>query len=260
MIAIISAIEDEIRYFASRSVVDRTEEIEKVGVLIYCRISDRPVLLASGGKGVSDIAAIIEKVMALDDIDEIIFAGQAKALVPYLQAGDFVVANRILPYSGNPKRDNNEAGEVLAKSHALMTDTTIADRLADAYSQSFDGHSNRPELVIGGIISGEAVTADRIAAARLYRDFGVVAADREGLDGARQCQNAGIAIVTICTIVDNFDQRGESQTSFTRSKYADLYTILAKYLDNRGGRDRVVTRKHSNDSAAIPVHVAIPKP
>jgi hypothetical protein len=254
MLALISTDPEEIRYFMSRSVGDRTSEKSDGTVLTYCRIADFPVVLVSVNRAAG--TAIVVTPQA--DVEDIVFSTRAKSLVPYLQAGDFVIANRILPFTGHPGNMDGKVGGLEKDNQKLKVDMIMADRLAEAYSLAFDGRSDRPELVVGGIISGEIGAAAGIEAARLYREFGVVAADREAAEAAGQCQDNGF--VSICTIVDDLEVGSDPLQQRRKIPYADLFTILVRYLESRNGREKGSKQTRACGSAAIPIHVAIPEP
>ncbi len=53
---------------------------------------------------------------------------------------------------------------------------------------NFSGKSNRPELIIGTVVSNDRELDNKRVIATLQRDFGVVAMDSEGAAVARLCR------------------------------------------------------------------------
>jgi len=204
MIAIISVAREEFGYFKSLMAVDREQKI--AGIDFYSgKLEGVEIVLACSGMNQLHSAIATQAAIDRFDIDAVIASGPAGPLVPYLQQGDLVIANRLIQFHpDHPHNTDPQFSQMLDES-LIVTNSGFTGRITDAYNEVFGGKSNRPQLVMGTVISSDYAISDRKTVGRLLRDFGVVAIDRNGATLAQVCRMNEKPCLLIRTVIDTPD-------------------------------------------------------
>jgi len=204
MIAIIGVAREEIAYFKSLTSVNLEQNY--AGMDFYSgKMAEVEVVLACSGMGKVPAAIAIQVAIDRFSADTIIASGPAGPLVPYLQQGDMVIADRLIQYNPDLQISAKPGRDILTGDSLITADPGFIGRMTDSYNDVFGGKSNRPQLVMGTVISGDDAITDRKTVGRLLRDFGVVAIDRNGATMARVCRMNQKPFLLIRTIVDTPD-------------------------------------------------------
>ena len=200
MLAIIGSRSEEISLLRSRSRIDAIENVERIRFYLG-EINDTRILLA-------DASAVEKGIVAAGGIgidrfgaDTVIFTGVAAPLVPYLQHGDMVVADKLMQIGGRPETipDEPQPDEEMSMIYA---DTGLIQQVCQAYESLFSGKSNRPELVKGTVVSVDSDVFDRKSSGRLQREYGAIAVNKDGASAARLCMMKRKPFLVMCTIAD----------------------------------------------------------
>lgn len=206
MIAIIGPGEDEIGPLRSRIELER---VRTVAGIAYYRgvIEGSELVLACSGPGRIPTAVALQAAFDLLEADAVVHIGAAAPLVPYLQHGDIVLAEKQIQcevrFPGSRRGDEKA---IIGRASAVA-DSNMVTRAQDTYGALFAGKSNRPQLVTGTVISADREITDRKTIGRLQHDFGAVAADREGATAAMVCRMNGRPYLAVRTIVDVIDRQ-----------------------------------------------------
>jgi adenosylhomocysteine nucleosidase len=203
MIAIIGVAREEIGYF--QSLTEIKSRVSYAGMEFSTGIFENSeVVLVCTGMG--QIPTTVAAQIAIDRFDArlVISGGPAAPLVPYLQQGDMVVADKSIQYD-TEKGVLYQNNEIPGDSSALASGPELTTRLTEAYNAFFGGKSSRPQLVVGAVISSDRIIRERRTIGLLLRDYGAVALDRDGATLARVCKMNSIPFILLRTIVDTPD-------------------------------------------------------
>jgi len=200
MLAIIGSRSEEIGLLRSRSLIDAVETVESIRFYLG-EFNDTRVVLADTGAVERGIVATGRIGIDRFGADTVIFTGVAAPLVPYLQHGDMVVADRLMQIGESLKTipDNPQPDKDMPMIYA---DTGLIQRVCQAYESLFSGKSNRPELIKGTVVSDDSGVFDRKLSGRLQREYGAVAVDKDSASAGRLCMMKGRPFLVMCTIVD----------------------------------------------------------
>ncbi|MCK5127715.1 MAG: 5'-methylthioadenosine/adenosylhomocysteine nucleosidase [candidate division Zixibacteria bacterium] len=210
MIGLMGAMEEEISLFKEYATITKTKSF--AGMKFYQgQIDDNDVVLVKCGIGKVHAAVSTQILIDKFDVDEIILAGLAGAVVPYLQQGDIVMANFLVQHDVDLTAFGRRRGEVPSVGRMLESDPGMLKRMNDAYDEVFGGRSNRPQMVVGTIVSGDSFISDKGTISGLQREFGAVAAEMEGAAVAQVCQMNSRPFVVIRTISDNASDDAKDQ-------------------------------------------------
>jgi adenosylhomocysteine nucleosidase len=204
VIAIIGVAREEIGYLKSLTEIKSQES--HAGMDYYSGIFEsEEVVLVCSEMGKIPIAVAAQIAIDHYNPDMIIASGPGGPLVPYLQQGDLVVADRLIQLPSRKEVTVEFEANDLGKSAIIPAEPGLFSRLADSYETVYKGKSNRPQLVIGTVVSSDRAIPERRIIGRLQRDFGAVAIDRDGATLARVCRMNGKPFLMIKTILDTPD-------------------------------------------------------
>jgi adenosylhomocysteine nucleosidase len=201
MLAILGSREAEIIRLQEQMTVDSEQRYAGI-VYLSGAIDGAPVVLAMTGSDRVRAAAATQIVMDRFDVNEAIFLGSAQPLVPFLQQGDLVVAERLWQYDQNRLAATGNDGDVTDDESILSSDYGMVRRLGDAYKDLFSRQSNRPQLIPGAVVSADHRSFGRKTIGLLHRRFGVVAADYTGAAFAEVCCMNDVSFVVLHTVTE----------------------------------------------------------
>jgi adenosylhomocysteine nucleosidase len=204
MIAIIGMAQEEIGYF--KSMAEISAQVTYAGMEFYSgRLEGTPVVMVCSPMGKVPLAVAAQIVIDRFEAEMVIVSGPAGPLVPYLQQGDMVIADRLIQHDAK-FMTNPEAGNRIVSSRSLVAvRADLLTRITEAYNDVFGGKSNRPQLVMGTVVSSDQPVLDRRTVGLLQRDYGAVAIDRDGATAARVCRMNEKPFILIRTVVDSPD-------------------------------------------------------
>lgn len=204
MIAIISVAREETGYFKSLTEVNSEQTF--AGMDFYSgKMEEAEVVMVCSGMG--KLSAAIAAQVAIDrfNVDSVIASGPAGPLVPYLQQGDIVIADRLIQYFPENQIPSGPGHDIMSGDTTIKADPDFVRRVTGAYNDLFGGKSNRPQLVMGTVISSDYAISERKTVGRLLRDYGAVAIDRNGATLAQVCRMNQTPFLLIRTVVDTPD-------------------------------------------------------
>ncbi len=166
------------------------------------RLGDIPVTVVGFHGDGERVTLAVHLLIDRFHVTTIVLLSPGEPLVPYLQAGDLVVAERILASDILAPGMNEDAERPLG----TITVTTIAGEIiahaTGAYEMVFEGRSNRPQMIVGSVLSARRLGLDWRTAARLYRESGIVAAAPELSSVAEVCRPHDIPLFVLLGISD----------------------------------------------------------
>ncbi|MCP4568778.1 MAG: 5'-methylthioadenosine/S-adenosylhomocysteine nucleosidase, partial [FCB group bacterium] len=145
-------------------------------------------------------------------------------LVPYLQQGDIVIVENVFQYPENLLLTDSDSQKIPVSMPEIAGDLLLARRIKDTYDVNFAGKSNRPELIIGTVVTSSQTLSNRRVIASLQRDFGAVAVDREGSAVGHICRKHECSFLGVRTVTEKLS--GHSQSSLNTT----LETTMANLL------------------------------
>lgn len=202
MIGLMGALEEEIELFRSYAEIEK--KYKYAGMDFYQgNIDEVPVVIVQCGVGKVNAAISTQILIDKFDIDSVLLTGLAGSLVPYLQQGDIVAANYLVQHDVDLTAFGRRPGEIPSVGRSLEADPDMLRRMNEAYDSIYGDMPNRPQLVVGTIISGDKFISDKKSIASLQREFGAVATEMEGAAVAHVCQLNSIPFLVIRTISDD---------------------------------------------------------
>ena len=228
MIGIVMVGEDAVHFFDGCGQVDSSVSVAGMKFLTG-RLGDIPVT-AVGFRGDCDRVTLAAQLM-IDrfNVTTVVLLSPGEPLVPYLQAGDLVAAERIL-VSDFLTAGMNDGAETPLRA---ITVTTIAAEIIEhatqAYETVFAGKSNRPQMIVGSALSAKRLAPDWKTAARLYRESGIVAAAPELSAVAEACRPNDIPLFILLYISDYTAKPSDAAAdlSTSRAQHSGLRLLTA---------------------------------
>jgi adenosylhomocysteine nucleosidase len=210
MIGLMGALEEEIELFRSYAEIEKKY---KYAGMDFClgNIDEKPVVIVQCGVGKVNAAVSTQILIDKFEIDGILLTGLAGTLVPYLQQGDIVAANYLVQHDVDLTAFGRRPGELPSVGRMLEADPGLLRRMNDAYDSVYGDQPNRPQMVVGTIISGDKFISDKKTIASLQREFGAVAAEMEGAAVAHVCQLNSVPFLVIRTISDDSSSNATGQ-------------------------------------------------
>ncbi len=229
MIAIIGVAREEIGYFKHQA--DILSENTYAGMTFFSGIlAGAEVVMVCSDIGKLPVAIAAQIAIDRFDVESLIVTGPAGPLVPFLQQGDIVIANRLMQIDANSAKTANSGNDSEADKLLIPVDSHLLARIGESYNDVFGGKSNRPQLVVGTVVSSDYPLSDRKIIGQMQRDFGVVAIDREGAVVARVCQMNEKPFLLIRTVVDTPDGNFYNQFDAQLQVVPEYITALVKGL------------------------------
>ena len=202
MIGLMGAMQEEIGLFQDYATITKTTTI--AGMKFHQgTIEGNDAVIVRCGVGKVNAAVATQILIDRFETDEIILTGLAGALVPYLQQGDIVMANFLVQYDVDLTAFGRRKGELPSVGRMLESDPMMLRQMTEAYDSVFGGRSNRPQIVVGTIVSVDSFISDKQTIGTLQREFGAVATEMEGAAVAQVCQMNGVPFVVVRTISDD---------------------------------------------------------
>ena len=230
MLGLLGTMQKEIELFVSHADIGRTASY--AGTDFYQGTLDgADIVIGRCGVGKVNAAATTQIMIDRFNVDSIILGGLAGSMVPYLQQGDLVLANHLAQYDVDLTVFDHCPGELRAMGRLIETDPAMLKAMTEAYDVVYGERPDRPQMVVGTIISGDRLIADKKAIARLQREFGAVAAEMEGAAVAQVCQLNTVPFLVVRTISD--DASADAQSQFVLSLEAApicAFTLIRQFL------------------------------
>ena len=197
-----------------------------------------PVVLAEVSPGKVHTAAATQHLIDVYDVKLMMSCGSAGALAPQLQAGDIVLADMLtlhdfglfakgdfqhLGFIDHDRPDRLHYRRMLEVDPALLVD-------AQQVTRTIEWPEPAPNILIGGLVSGDQVIADEAKKQWLYHAFNALAVDMESGAMAQVAFLNNVPWLAIRAVSDSadstvdFGQRDfitytdESETTFIRLK------------------------------------------
>jgi len=202
MIGLMGAMDEEVSLYVSYAEIDHSEE--HAGITFHVGMMDgSEVVIAQCGIGKVSAAVTTQILIDRFEVERIILTGLAGALVPYLQQGDIVASKFLVQYDVDLTVFGRRLGDVPAVGRMLEADADMVRLVTDAYDAIYAGKSNRPQMIVGTVVSGDSFISDKRTIAWLQREFGAVATEMEGAAVAQVCQMNGKPFLVLRTISDD---------------------------------------------------------
>jgi nucleoside phosphorylase len=179
----------------------------------------------------SDIETAAERILTSHPIRLVVYVGLATPLVPYLQQGDLVVADRILAWPGD---DNVRPDEIILpedETACVSSEPELVGGVFAVYENLCAGKSNRPQMIIGSVISGNYQPFEKHAAADLHQRYGVIVGDKSCLAIARIARAQDIRFLYLGMVYD-----GVSDQEFVTMppiSAGHLTAVLRQFIQTR---------------------------
>lgn len=230
MIGLMGAMEEEIRLFQDYADIEKKKNI--AGMTFYVgKIDDRDVVMVRCGVGKVHAAVSTQILIDHFDVDEIILAGLAGSVVPYLQRGDIVMANYLVQHDVDLTAFGRRLGEVPSVGRMMEADPALLRRMNTAYDEVFGGRSDRPQMVVGTIVSGDRFISDKNVIAALQREFGAVATEMEGAAVAQVCLMNSRPFVVVRTISDDASEgAGDKFDHSLEMAPINTFAVIRRFL------------------------------
>lgn len=210
MIGLMGAMAEEISLYLSYADIKETKTY--AGSEFHSAVIDGcDVVLTQCGIGKVNAAVSTQILIDRYDVDKVILTGLAGTLVPYLQAGDIVAANYLVQYDMDLSAFGRRVGEVPDVGRMLEVDPELLKSVTDAYDDVFKNKTDRPQLVVGTIVSGDRFISDRKTISWLQREFGAVATEMEGAAVAQVCHLNKRPFLILRTISDDANDGAAGQ-------------------------------------------------
>ncbi len=173
------------------------------GMRVYTgRLNQTEITMAAGERGrMTETAEVLLERFELDCLIQI---DLAMPLVPYLQQGDIVIAENMFQFPANPPLRESDSQQIPITMQGIDGDLSLARKVKDVYDIDFAGKSNRPELIIGTIVSNDREISDKRIIATLQREFGAVAMDVDGATVARICRKYHCSFLGLRAVTESF--------------------------------------------------------
>lgn len=177
---------------------------------------------AAGG----DFEAMVGRILTRNPILLTAYLGPATALVPYLQQGDLVMADRILNWPDDEAAD--PFGIILSEEEpgCFVAETELVGGAYAAYELLYSGRSDRPQMIIGSVLSGRFPAAERHTAADLHRQYGIIAGDRDCLTMARLAAEQDVRFFYLGVVSDSPD-------GLTPATVEPAMAVLRRFFQSR---------------------------
>ncbi|MFH1700009.1 MAG: 5'-methylthioadenosine/adenosylhomocysteine nucleosidase [Candidatus Zixiibacteriota bacterium] len=230
MIGLMGSLEEEIELFCRHAKIEK--KYKYAGIDFYRgMIDDEPAVIVQCGIGKVNAAFSTQILLKRFDIDRVVLTGVAGPLVPYLQQGDIVAANYLIQHDSDPAAFELRQGERTSAGRMLEADPSMLRRMNEAYNSTYGCQTNRPQMVVGTIISGHIFISDRKTIAFLHREFGAVAADLEGAAVAHVCQLNSVPFIVIRTISDESSGNANGQfKTFLDMAPINVFAMIRNFL------------------------------
>ena len=194
-ILVVTPIQEEIDFFLqSCAEMDMRSESIVLGKLPVVYFPDLNLLVAQGGLGKAQFAVQTQHLLDnCPDLQLVICAGAAGALIKELAIGDIVVATETVEHD-----IRNQFGPPLLPRFAGDAAMVTTFRRMQLVNPGFQVH-------FGPIASGDEDVIDIARGREIHQRTRALVVAWEGGGGARACQFSGIPFVEIRGVTDNAD-------------------------------------------------------
>jgi hypothetical protein len=190
------------------------------------QIGEMTTLLVPQGTNSEGFEAMAERILTRYPIVLAAYLAPAVSLVPYLQQGDLVVADRILPW---PENDTSGPfGVILPEEEpaCVLAETELVGGTFAAYELLYAGRSDRPQMIIGSVLSGRFPVVEKHVAAELHRQYGIIAGDRDCLAMATMAAGQDIRFLHMGIVSD-------SPEALNPAAIEPAMAVLRRFLQSR---------------------------
>jgi len=191
MTGIITALREDYRLLKSRCHID--DSILIAGKRFFSGVLDeQPVAFVRPEMPPADIAAVTQAMIDHFAISSLVFTGAALPLVPFLEAGDLIIANHYLA----PNETDISGRPVMYEASDTVLDFLRTLTLSD--------EGKKMQIVFGAIMGSTAEADDLVRLAGI-RESGGMAADRAGHAFAYVCHINKINFAAFSVIAGDGD-------------------------------------------------------
>lgn len=219
---VVTPIQEEIDFFI-QSCVEQGAHVQallldKLSIMYFPELN---LLVAKGGLGKAQFAVQTQYLLGCyPDLQLVICAGAAGALVKELAIGDIVVATETVEHDVH-----NHFGKPLLPRFPGNAEAIPSFKQMASISSSF-------QVYFGPIASGDEDVVDLVRGQAIHQRTGALAVAWEGAGGARACQFSRVPFVEIRGITDNADHTAaadfEANLSCSLRNVAQFITGWAK--------------------------------
>jgi len=189
------------------------------------------VIIISQSDCRSNIESVAEGILSSYPIRLAVYIGPATPLVPYLQQGDLVVADRILawPDDGNGQPDDIILAE--DETACVSSEPELVGGVFAVYEKLCAGKSNRPQMIIGSVISGNYQSFEKHAAADMHQRYGVIVGDKNCLAIARMARAQDIRFLYVGMVFEGVSDQGSG--AIPQVSAGHLTGVLRRFIQTR---------------------------
>ncbi len=233
MIGLMGAMAEEISLY--KSYADITETKTYAGAEFHRGVIDgSEVVLTQCGNGKVNGAVSTQILIDRYDVDKIILTGLAGTVVPYLQSGDIVAANYLVQYDVDLSVFGRRVGDVPDVGRMIEVDAGLLKAVTDSYDEVFKNKPDRPQLVVGTIVSGDRFISDRKTISWLQRELGAVAIEMEGAAVAQVCHMNRKPFLILRTISDDADEKAtEHFSKALEMAPINTFALIRNFISSR---------------------------
>ncbi len=230
MLAIVGAMDEEIRYLISKVKI-LSKEVEGQTEVWRAEGPRGPFLIAKSGIGKVAAAASTQILITKYGADRILFSGVAGGLKDGIRRGDIVMATDLVQHDFHLEAFGRKPGEIPGVGESVVCDGELARQFRKAYAEAAAENPGFPKLHEGRIATGDCIVADSRLKKSIAGTFGAVAAEMEGAALGQVCKMNRVPFLVVRTVSDNADESAiEDYGAFVRSAGENDYQILKKFF------------------------------
>lgn len=239
-IAILGALPEEVQLLESALVKPKTKMILgfpfKTG-----KLNGKKVIIGETGVGKANAAMITALIINTFHPKAIIFTGIAGAVNPDLNQGDILIGDKLTYHdygrltneglttnpTRNPHTKKNNPLYFLADSNLVI----LANRASKTIDlQGFNEKSQKPNIMIGTIVTGDTFVASSKAVQSFREKHGADATEMEGAAVAQICFQENIPFLVIRSISDKANEAAQVDFQTFKKIASDNSAILVKAI------------------------------
>ncbi len=198
------------------------------------QIGETTVLFLSQTVAQGDFEATAERILSNHPIRLAVYVGPAAPLVPYLQQGDLIVADRILAWPDGVDSESREIILAEEETSCVISEPELVGGVMAVYEMLYAAKSNRPQMIIGSVVSGEYQPLEKHAAADLHQRYGVIVGDKECLAIARIAQAQETRFLYLGIVSDGIASASEeTDRVLTPAAMEPVTAVLRGFIQTR---------------------------
>ena len=230
MLAIVGAMDEEIRYLISKVKI-LSKEVEGQTEVWRAEGPRGPFLIAKSGIGKVAAASSTQILITKFAADRIIFSGVAGGLRDDIKRGDLVLASDLVQHDFHLEAFGRKPGEIPGIGESVVCDGGLMRQFREAYAAAAAADPDFPPLHEGRIATGDCIVADTQLKNAIRDTFDAVAVEMEGAALAQVCKMNRVPFLVIRTVSDNADEEaiGDFDRFIEAAGIRD-YEILKNFL------------------------------